>query len=77
MGFTLIAYANADFTDVTADMLQKCFPPLGTRLLSHANPVVKKVLCFVNQQGRLVTWLQTKDTARTFSVHISELRATV
>ena len=41
----------------------KRFPPLGTKLVYHANSAKKLVFyCFDHQHGRLVTWLQAINT---------------
>ena len=53
--------------DVTAAILvvknkQKHFISLGSNLNFHLNPSRKQFYCIDPQHGRLVTWLQTKNT---------------
>ena len=43
---------------------QKHFSPLGTKRYFLMNSP-RKILCFDPQHGRLVTWMQTKNTGNT------------
>ena len=62
--FTLyrIAFAQARKPGHVGGQEQKHFSSLGTKLYFHVNSSRKKILLVWPQHGRLVTWLQTKNT---------------
>ena len=53
---------------------QKHFSPLGTKTLISCKFVEKKFHCFDHQRGRLVMWLQAKNSAGPKVVCLSESR---